>query len=104
MAQASFEPGTSRSRVLRNVVAPHWLDNKWSTVQYYRQMSLRTRSRRSVQNHAFRWPDAHLFVILGVGQWKLDRFLIERIIRHHSQALSFHNEKHTSHLSFSAVF
>ena len=27
MAQASFEPGTSRSRVLRSAAAPHWLDN-----------------------------------------------------------------------------
>ena len=25
MAQASFEPGTSRSRVLRSAAAPHWL-------------------------------------------------------------------------------
>ena len=25
MAQASYEPGTSRSRVLRSAVAPHWL-------------------------------------------------------------------------------
>ena len=25
MAQASFEPGTSRSRVLRSAFAPHWL-------------------------------------------------------------------------------
>ena len=27
MSQASFEPGTSRSRVLRSAVAPHWLGN-----------------------------------------------------------------------------
>ena len=27
-AQASFEPGTSRSRVLRSAVAPHWLGVK----------------------------------------------------------------------------
>ena len=25
MTQASFEPGTSRSRVLRSAIAPHWL-------------------------------------------------------------------------------
>ena len=25
MTQASFEPGTSRSRVLSSAVAPHWL-------------------------------------------------------------------------------
>ena len=25
-AQASFEPGTSRPRVLRSAVAPHWLE------------------------------------------------------------------------------
>ena len=25
MAQASFEPGTFRSRVLRSAAAPHWL-------------------------------------------------------------------------------
>ena len=28
MAQASFEPGTSRSRVLRCAAAPHWLGVK----------------------------------------------------------------------------
>ena len=28
MAQASSEPGTSRSRVLRSAVAPHWLSGR----------------------------------------------------------------------------
>ena len=28
MAQASFKPGTSRSRVLRSAAAPHWLGNE----------------------------------------------------------------------------
>ena len=27
MVQASFEPGTSQSRVLRSAVAPNWLGN-----------------------------------------------------------------------------
>ena len=34
MAQASFELGTSRSRVLRSAVAPHWL-GYWSKVLFF---------------------------------------------------------------------
>ena len=35
MAQASFEPGTSRFRVLRSAAAPHWLGKdkrNWQTL------------------------------------------------------------------------
>ena len=47
MAQASVEPGSSQSRVLRSAVAPHWLGNeqKWIQISIH-SLSLSCKNRK----------------------------------------------------------
>ena len=79
MAQASFEPGISRSRVLRSAVAPHWLGpcmdfTEKNSIEFDKRTDFWLNLKREIQQKFFRYgfsdQTINEFLKFRIGNYK----------------------------------